>query len=98
MAREDDEGYETDNYELEDEDQDLYAEEGREGAMEDDEVDELEEGFMQGYEAGDKMAKCALCKKPIGKDFVEEEIGNEKYRFCSEDHAEAYIKKRTEES
>ena len=86
-----------DNYELEDDQDDLYSEDSREEAMEDDEVDELEEGFMKGYEEGDKMAKCSLCKKPLGKSFVEEEINDEIYRFCSEEHADAYNRKRAEE-
>src|SRR3989344_6574106 len=73
--------------------EDLYSEDGREDAIEDDEVDELEEGFMKGYEGGDKLAKCALCKKPLGKNFVEEELNSELYRFCSEEHADVFTRK-----
>ncbi len=87
----------VDNSKLEEDDEDLYSEEGREEAMEDDEVDELEEGFMKGYEGGEKMAKCTLCKKPLGKSFVEEEIHGEVCRFCSEEHADAYMRKVAEE-
>lgn len=74
-------------------DEDLYSEGGREELMEEDEIDELEEGFMQGYEGGDKMAKCALCDKILASEFVEEEINGEIYRFCSDKHAEIYKKK-----
>ena len=65
--------------------------------MEADEIDELEEGFMKGYEGGDRMAKCALCKKPLKQNFVEQELNGETYRFCSEEHADAFIRKATKE-
>src|SRR3989338_7865775 len=87
---------EYNDVELEEDEEDLYSEEGREEAMEDDEVDELEEGFMKGYEGGDKLAKCALCKKPLKQNFIEEELHGELHRFCSEEHADAFIRKVSE--
>ena len=78
----------------EDEDDSLYSEEGREDSIEDDEIDGVEEGFMQGYGSGDRLTKCALCHKLLTDDFVEEEIKDELYRFCSDDHVEAYKKKK----
>tara|TARA_Y100000310_G_scaffold343159_1_gene449546 strand:+ start:59958 stop:60233 length:276 start_codon:yes stop_codon:yes gene_type:complete len=73
---------------------DLYSEKGREELAEDDEIDEIEEGFMQGYEGGDRLAKCAICKKILADDFVEEEFEEEIYRFCTDEHAEAYKRKK----
>ncbi len=84
---------EFEDVETEEEETGLYSEEGREESIEDDEIDEVEEGFMQGYGSGDRLAKCALCRKPLADDFVEEELDNEIYRFCSEEHAEAFRRK-----
>ncbi|MDP6642263.1 MAG: hypothetical protein QGF74_02715 [Candidatus Nanoarchaeia archaeon] len=72
---------------------DVYSEEGREESIEDDEIDEVEQGFMQGYDAGDRLAKCSLCLKILSDDFIEEELKGELYRFCSEEHAETYKRK-----
>lgn len=71
---------------------DIYDDEAREVMMEDDEIDAIEEGFTQGYEADDKLAKCALCHKILEDDFVEEEFDGEIYRFCCDEHAEEYRK------
>lgn len=67
-----------------------------EESFEDDEIDEIEEGFMEGYEEGERAATCALCKRLFGSDFIEEEIDGEIYRFCSENHAEAFKRKHAE--
>lgn len=64
--------------------EDLTTQEGRQAAMEADEIDEIEEGFMKGYEEGEKMAKCALCKKPLERDIIEKDFNDETYRFCSQ--------------
>ncbi len=75
--------------------EEVYSEAAREDMMEDeDEITDLDEGFMKGYDEGAKMAKCPVCNKVIEKDFVEREIDNETYRFCSEEHAEKFVKKR----
>lgn len=71
-------------------DEDIYNEEAREEMLEDDEIDAIEEGFTQGYEAEDRLTRCALCHKILADDFIEEEIGGDIYRFCSEEHAEEY--------
>ncbi len=53
-----------------------------------DEIDEVEEGFMKGYEENIDESSCVECKKVIqGTDFVEEEIRDKVYRFCSEECA-----------
>lgn len=72
---------------------DIYSDEAREGMMEDDEIDAIEEGFTQGYEAEDRLTRCALCHVILTDDFIEEDIDGEIYRFCCEEHAEEYKKK-----
>lgn len=74
----------------------IYSDESREDMVDEDEIDSLEEGFMQGYDEGEASAKCALCKKVLTQDFVEEEINGKIYRFCSEEHADLFIKKQKE--
>ncbi len=68
-----------------DKDEDIYTEEGQEKLVEDDEITMIEEGFMQGYEEGEHLAKCAECKKVlVDEDFIEEELEGRSFRFCSE--------------
>ncbi len=70
---------------------DIYDEEGREELEESDEITEVEEGFVEGYEEGEHQAKCAECKKVlVGENFIEEEIEEHHYRFCSEECASAF--------
>ena len=70
---------------------DIYDEEGREELEESDEINEIEEGFVEGYEEGEHEAKCAECGKVlIGEDFIEEELESKHYRFCSDECARAF--------
>lgn len=70
---------------------DIYDEEGREELEESDEITELEEGFVEGYEEGEHEAKCAECGKVlIDETFVEEELDGHHYKFCSEECALAF--------
>ncbi len=71
--------------ELDEKDQDIYSEEGREELEEEDEIDELEEGA--------RMAECANCGKVLTEEVIEEEIDDETYRFCSERCASKFNKK-----
>ncbi|MFH1331992.1 MAG: hypothetical protein ABIH63_01780 [archaeon] len=72
----------------------IYSEEGREEMFEeDDELTDIDEGFMKGYEEGAKSAKCPVCGQVVEYDFVEREIDDDVYRFCSEEHADLYMKK-----
>jgi hypothetical protein len=73
-------------------DEDIYTEEGREAAEDDDAITNVDEGFMEGYESGEKAAKCAKCNKVLEDDLVEKEIDGEDYRFCSEQCAETFKK------
>ena len=78
--------------ELEEKGEDLYTPEGRESAEEADEITNVEEGFMQGYEADESAAKCANCKKILQEDFIEEDFAGELLKFCSEKCATEYEK------
>lgn len=78
--------------------EDIYSKEGREELVDDDEISPLEEGFMEGAHDDGQGAKCRKCGKILTDDFVEREIGNEIYRFCSDECAEEYIKEHREET
>lgn len=71
-------------------DEDVYDEEGREMLVDEDEISPTEEAFLEGYDAGEKVAKCAKCGKILFEDFFEKEISGEIYRFCSAEHAESF--------
>ncbi len=73
---------------------DVYSEEGRESLVEDDEISPEEEGFMEGANGGGQGAKCRRCGAILGDDFIEKEIDGEIYRFCSDECAEKYSKKK----
>lgn len=82
--------------EKEDRDEDIYSDEGREELMdEEDEITDIDEGFMQGYEQGEKAAVCANCGRVLDEDFVEQEFHEEMYRFCSGDCANEYAERKT---
>ena len=71
----------------------IYDERFREELEESDEINEAEEWFMQGYEEEELIAECANCKKILNGNYSEEEINDEKYKFCSERCAEKFMKK-----
>ncbi len=77
----------------EDEEQSIYNEESREELTEGDGIDELEEGFMKGYEEEASMAECANCKAILSDKIIEEEIDGETYRFCCEECATKFKEK-----
>jgi len=76
------------------EDLGIYSEKGMENQINDDEITDLDEGFMQGYVEGEKMAKCPVCHVVLGQDFVEMEFDGKVHRFCSEEHLEVFKEKR----
>lgn len=78
-------------------DEDIYSEEGREDLVEDDEISPTEEGFMEGAHDDGQGAKCRRCGKILTDDFIERMIGDEIYRFCSEECAERYVEERERE-
>ena len=75
-------------------DSDIYNKGGEEELVEDDEISDAEEGFMEGFEHGEHQVKCAECKKILTDleedEIIEEEINNETYRFCSKECADAF--------
>jgi len=75
----------------EDSKEDIYEEEGMEEAVESDAINDVEEGFMQGYE-DENLAKCVTCKRVlINEEYtIEREIDGNLMRFCSERCAENY--------
>mgnify|MGYP001586791383 CR=1 FL=1 len=82
-------------------DEDIYTEEGRDLAEEEDEISEVEAGFMEGYKEGAKIVKCSTCKQVLSDDpddIIEEEINGDTYRFCSEKCAEVYNKKQSKKN
>jgi hypothetical protein len=61
---------------------DVYG--GAEELEEADEINEVEEGFMKGYEDGIDETTCSNCNKVVsGIDFIEENIDGKIYKFCS---------------
>ena len=72
---------------------DIYDEEGREELISEDEIQNAEEGFVEGFEHGEHEAKCAQCDKILddySEKIIEEEINEEYYRFCSEECANLF--------
>lgn len=76
----------------------IYDEDGMNQAMDADEIDPEEEGFMQGYEEDEEVVKCALCKSILDskEDTIELEIDGEIHRFCSNNCAEKFSKNQEE--
>ena len=78
-------------------DEDIYSNTGREELIdEEDEITDVDEGFMKGYEEGEKTTVCPNCHKLLEDDVVEQEFDEETYRFCSSDCATAFAEKRTQ--
>ena len=69
----------------------IYSEEGREALMdEEDEITDVDEGFMKGYEEEEKLSGCGKCGKVLESEVVEREFGGELVRFCSSECADEY--------
>ncbi len=74
----------------------IYKDSGREVMADEDEITDVEEGFMKGYEEDEKSALCQNCKKVLEDEesIVEIDYKGDTYRFCSEDCAEKFTKKK----
>lgn len=72
----------------------IYTDEGREVMREEDEITSVEEGFMKGYEEGSKAAICQTCGITLEKDVVEIDYEGDTYRFCCEECADKFVKKK----
>lgn len=77
---------------------DVYSKEGREELEEDDEIENWEEGFMEGASGGGQLGKDALTGEPLmEEETVELEMDGEHYRFVNAENAEKFRKKKREE-
>ncbi len=76
--------------------EDIYSEEGREDLVEDDEISPEEEGFMEGAHDDGQGAKCRRCGKVLMDDFIERKINDGICRFCSDECAKKYMEEREE--
>ena len=80
--------------ELGDAESDIYSGAGREELIEEeDEITDLDEGFMKGYEEGAKVAECKNCKSVLLDNFVESIVDDETCRFCTQECATEFCKK-----
>ena len=78
---------------------DLYSEKGREELIEgEDEITAIDEGFMRGYDEGERVTDCANCARMLPDHPIEEEFAGEMHFFCSSSCAEEYGEKRLNES
>lgn len=79
----------------EEEQDDVYSDEAIEEKLEDDEIDELEEGFMKGYNQEEKVGECANCGQILTEeDIIEEEINGKSYQFCCEECASEFEERK----
>lgn len=76
--------------------EDIYSDSGPEDLLdEEDEIDDIDEAFMKGYNADEKVIRCANCRKILEPEqAVEESFDEETLRFCSTDCANQYEEKR----
>jgi len=76
--------------------EEVYTEEGREKLIEDAEIEDWEEGYMEGAEGRGEQSSCAYCGKLLGeeeKEIVERRFDGEIKWFCSVDHAQKYAER-----
>ena len=59
-----------------------------------DTLDDVDEGFMKGYNDSEVVVKCANCKKMIEDEVIEEEFDDEKLKFCSQECLNEYEEKK----
>lgn len=85
--------------ELGQEDEDVYTDAGREKLVEDDEIDPMEAGIMQGATDDGQLGKDALTGEPLMgvEDVVELEIKGVLYRFVNSENAEEFKLKKLKE-
>lgn len=79
--------------------EEVYDQDSRDQMVEDDEIDPMEEGFMEGYEGRGNLSKCEECSQPLDEDddIIERKFKDELIWFCSEDCAEKYMQDLKEE-
>jgi len=64
----------------------IYSEDGREDLMEkEDEITDIDEGFMKGYNESSSSSRCASCKTRLeGHEVIQKEFNGKNYKFCSQ--------------
>jgi len=75
----------------------VYTEEAREEMVDEDGIEPWEEAFMEGAEGRGGQASCRQCGKLLSDDpekVVERKIEEHDLRFCSDECAEKYMKRR----
>ena len=80
---------------LDNKEDDVYSDEAIGEKLEADEINEVEEGFMKGYNEEESMAECANCSKILTDNVVEEELDGHSYRFCCEECARKFEEKHS---
>lgn len=77
------------------EEEEVYNPEGRQKLLEDDEIDDWEEGFMEGADSAGQLGKDALTGEPLRdvEDVIELEIKGKVLRFANKVNADKYKKK-----
>ena len=71
---------------------DVYSDNFNESLEEDDEISEAEEGFMVGYNEDDFVKECENCKNLLDDNFIQHELNNKKYGFCSKKCLREFLK------
>ena len=86
-------GEDDDTVGLDEKDDDVYSD--PEELLEDeDELDDVDEGFMKGYNESEVVIKCAQCKKMIEDNAIQEEFDDETLKFCSQECLNEYEEKK----
>ncbi len=77
---------------------DVYSQEGRDDLEDDEEIDTIEQGFMEGASGGGQLGKDALTGESlIGTETVELKIKGKIYRFVNSENADKFKKKLEKE-
>ncbi|HLC72251.1 MAG TPA: hypothetical protein VJH37_01595 [Candidatus Nanoarchaeia archaeon] len=86
-------GEDDDTVGIEEKEEGIYSD--PEELLEDeDELDDVDEGFMKGYNESEVVVKCAQCKKIIEDEVVQEEFDDEVLKFCSQECLNEYEEKK----
>lgn len=78
--------------------EEVYSQEGREHLVDDDEISPWEAAFMEGADEDGQNAKCRNCGKVLMREnvVIEKAIKCELHRFCSEECADDFEKKKSD--
>jgi len=64
----------------------IYSEDGHEDLMDnEDEITDIDEGFMKGYDEEPESRRCKNCNKRLDDDeVIPKEVDGKIYKFCSQ--------------